>query len=272
MFYGINPHPLNESKPFPIRLPLAPEERTGWKGYPVFKGTRKDGLKLLCHVSALAHGHCPHPPHQHTDEEVLVLLRGEVEIILPREGAPPNEQRRRLTQGQFAYYPRDYPHTLATLSREPANYVMLKWYRRRGEHKPTLPFSVQDACAATPAAPATQGFRSRQLLVGRTEYLARFESHVSTLAPGRGYEPHEDRHDVIIIMLEGEVETRGHRLTPHDMIVHAAGVPHGMRNTGDREARYLVFEFHFSRPLHARILQWARRRLRSRRGTEASAP
>src|SRR5262249_44735384 len=70
--------------------------------------------------------------------------------------------------------------------------------------------------------------------------------HLSTLAPGAGYDPHCDPYDVAMILLDGELESLDQRLTPHSVIFYPAGQPHGLKNPGAIPARYLVFEFHGS--------------------------
>ena len=74
--------------------------------------------------------------------------------------------------------------------------------------------------------------------------LHKLECHVSTVAPGAGLEPHVDAHDVAIVVLEGEIETRGQRVGPNSVIFYPADESHGIRNSGTVVARYVVFEFH----------------------------
>lgn len=45
-------------------------------------------------------------------------------------------------------------------------------------------------------------------------------------------------------MLAGECESLGQRFGPTDIVVYAAGEPHGMQNPTDVPAHYVVFEFH----------------------------
>jgi hypothetical protein len=67
------------------------------------------------------------------------------------------------------------------------------------------------------------------------------------LPAGKGYEAHIDPYDVAIILLEGEVETLGTRVSPTGVIFYGAGETHGMWNPGHTIAKYLVFEFHFNK-------------------------
>jgi hypothetical protein len=68
--------------------------------------------------------------------------------------------------------------------------------------------------------------------------------HLTTLEPGAGYEEHVDPYDVAIVLLEGEIQVLGAKAGPQCVVFCAAGEPHGMFNSGESVARYLVFEFH----------------------------
>ena len=210
-----------------LRLPLEVDEKRGWRPHPLFSGRTANLPALSCHASALLHGRSPHPPHTHAEEELLLVLAGEVEVDLPSA-----EAAMRLQPGEFVYYPEGFAHTLRTTSGETANYVMLKWRGEQGAEAAALPFGRFRTAAAG------------VLFEGPTEYLRKLHAHVTLLEPGSGYEPHVDAYDVAIVLLDGEVETIGGRVTPHDVVFYRAGEAHGMRCLGDAPARYLVFEFH----------------------------
>ncbi len=111
----------------PLAIPLAPDETTGWKPYPIFHGSSKGLQAWDCHASVLTQGTSPHPPHRHEDEEILMLLSGEVDLLLPDLQAPAASSGRHLRPGQFVYYPSNFAHTLQTTSPEPADYLMFRW-------------------------------------------------------------------------------------------------------------------------------------------------
>jgi quercetin dioxygenase-like cupin family protein len=243
------------SRIHPLAVPLAPDPTEPWKPYPLFNGATADIQNLTCHASTLKHKQCPHPPHRHIEEEILLVLAGEVDVILPDTADAAGNDRHRLKRGQFVYYPSNFAHTLETVSTEPANYIMFKWDTDSRETGTSpLKFGQFDALPAAPQPEVGAGFRLGHLLEGPTECLRKLQAHVSTLAPGAGYPPHVDAYDVAIIVLEGEVETLGQRVTPHGVIFYAAGEPHGMSNSGATPARYLVMEFHGSRTAQAHAL------------------
>ena len=228
---------------YPLRVPLAPDEDKGWKAYPIFRGSTAALRALTCHASVLTHDQCPHPPHRHDEDEILMVLSGEVDIEVPDLDGDAHNGRLRLRAGQFAYYPAQFAHTLRTVSEEPANYVMLKWQGGPGS-QPRLSFGRFDALAPVAPPSPEKGFRTRLLFDGPTASLRKLHGHASQLLPGAGYEAHVDAHDVAIVVLEGEVETLGERVKPFGVIFYPAGQSHGMTNPGATPARYVVFEFH----------------------------
>jgi mannose-6-phosphate isomerase-like protein (cupin superfamily) len=238
--------PQLTSRIYPLRLPLTTDEQQGWRPHPFFRGSTSDVRSMSCHASVLTHGSCPHPPHTHEEEELLLLLTGEVDLVLPAAPSPNGGQRRRLNAGQLVYYPAHFPHTLETVSTEPANYLMFKWRTGKAEIDAPLGFCQFNIFDSLNDSDTPDGFCCRTLFAGPTAYLRKLQCHTSSLTPGAGYDPHIDAYDVAIIVLEGEVETLGERVTPHYVIFYPAGEPHGMRNPGHTIAKYIVFEFHGS--------------------------
>ena len=252
---------------YPIATPLLLDGDATWTPHFLFKGHTKGLYTWSGHVSVLANDTTPHPPHTHPYEEVLLLLTGAVDIVVPEAPGAGRDGRISLRPGQFAYYPRDLAHTLETTSPDPANYLMLDWTNPKAVTRAdALRFGVFDtgaaggdvgdavaggqpgAGSATGAAAGSGGpqggLATRVVFEGPTGYLRRLHCHVSTLSPGGGYEPHADPYDVAIVVLEGEVETLGRTVRPHGVVVYPSGTPHGIHNPGKTAARYVVFEFH----------------------------
>jgi len=228
----------------PLKLPLEPDKVEGWKPYFLFNGSTSELSSLTCHVSVLKPGHCPHPPHTHEEEELLLVLKGEVDVTLPNVQDADTNPQRRLTAGQFVYYPHNFAHTLRTVSEEPANYLMFKWHNDSKDVGAHLAFGQFDIFERRNGSVMAPGFSAHLVFEGSTPYLRKLHCHTSTLEPSAGYAPHIDSHDVGIIVLEGEVEILGERVGPHSVIFCPAGEPHGILNPGEVVAKYIVFEFH----------------------------
>lgn len=246
--FGYRPAPeLVRCGIHPLAVPLAPDERKGWKPYPLFRGRTRNCSWFSCHASVLTGGNRPHPPHTHEEEELLLLLAGEADLVLPRRAESGDGERLRLRPGQFVYYPPLFPHTLEAVGDQPANYLMFKWScRERGPAGDRLSFGHFEPAKPPVKEGRRNGFHSQVLFQGPTPYLRKLHCHATVLEPGGGYEPHVDRHDVAILMLEGECETLGQRLRPHGVAFYGAGESHGMRNPTDTNVYYVVFEFHGS--------------------------
>ena len=50
-----------------------------------------------CHVSVLSPGRCPHPPHSHVEEELLIILDGEANVEIASSAVDPSPRVEALT-------------------------------------------------------------------------------------------------------------------------------------------------------------------------------
>jgi hypothetical protein len=173
---------------------------------------------------------------------MLLLLAGEMDVIVPESHAFKGRERVPVRTGQAIYYPSSFPHTLETTSEEPATYVVLEWTNYRRTYSSAVKrFSVFDLALDEEV---TDGFVSRLVFREPTHYLQKLQCHTTVATPGRGQEPHIDEYDVVLVLLEGEMETLGDRAGAHDVVLYAAGETHGWFNTGQETAKLVAFEFH----------------------------
>lgn len=218
-----------------------------WEMFPAFRGPTAALTEMSCHASVLTPGgHSPHPPHAHHEEELLIPLRGHVELVIARGPDDPAPRVERLGPGDFVYYPAGQYHTIRNPGISAVGYLMFKWYAPPSSHTDGAPTLSTTICRfgdlVARGAPAP--FHMEPVLEGPTSYLGRLHAHVTTLQPGGGYAPHVDAYDVAIVTLSGTVETLSQQVDPLSVIYCGAGEPHGMRNIGTGPARYLVFELH----------------------------
>jgi mannose-6-phosphate isomerase-like protein (cupin superfamily)/quercetin dioxygenase-like cupin family protein len=237
--------PSLSSRIHALALPLERDLERGFKPHPLFRGPTPNLRLMSCHVSVLDPGKEPHPPHQHVEEEILIVLDGDADLVFADATAPGVTTPHRASAGMFAYYPAGFLHTIRNPSSAPVTYLMFKWL---ADSAPDGAFQAHcliavNGIAANPDA-ASAGIRQEALVDGETPYLRKLHAHVTVLAPGGGYAPHVDAHDVGIVVLRGTVETLGERVGRHGLIFYTAGEPHGMTNVGSEPAVYVVFEFH----------------------------
>ncbi len=235
-YAALKPAVYRLSVPFPLK------DGAKMRLLSLCKGFTKELRFLSCHATALSPGSPHHAPHIHKEEEVLFVLHGEVEQLIPHLDLPAGDERLKLKAGQFAFYPSGVYHSLKTISEAPANYVIFKW--RVAVRDREGPLIYQRFDTADPDKGEENGFSTRLVLEAPTSHLSKLHCHVSHLSPGAGYEPHVDPYDVAIILLEGEVETLEQTVKAPGIIIYPQGSLHGMSNSGTTMAKYVVFEFH----------------------------
>lgn len=211
-------------------------EANGWSYRHLFGGCTPNADVFAAHVSTLMPGMTPHPPQGHEEEEIKVMLNGEASLTLPEVAGS-----HALRTGDFVHFPYWLTHTLTSLASTPIHYVVIKWRGTSSRPKDTcLPYGKFSTNVETGSEP----FATRLACEGPTVFLRKLHVHTTTLAPGAGYEAHADAHDVLIVVMEGVVETMGLRACATDLVLCPAGFAHGMKNVGENTARYLVIELH----------------------------
>jgi mannose-6-phosphate isomerase-like protein (cupin superfamily) len=225
----------------PIALPVPEDSVARWKPHHLFEGGTPNFHRMGAHYSVLSCGHCPHPPHAHREEELLIVLEGEAELVIP-DATLKKERIEHLRPGSFVYYPAYQHHTIRNASASPISYLMFKWTGSPVEIESPLETKIVDPNGVAPQSASP--FAVHFLFEGPTGYLGKLHAHLTVLQPGGGYEPHTDEHDVAIVLLAGKLETLGQTVEHCGVICCAAGQLHGMKNLGREPARYLVFEFH----------------------------
>lgn len=223
-------------------LPLE-SHAEAWRAFPAFNGPTRTLADVSCHASVLSGGHSPHPPHAHGEEELLIPLRGDVELLIANGPSDPAPQVERLSPGSLVYYPAGQHHTIRNPGVSPVQYLMFKWDSPRSEVAVPQGTRVFHYGELAPPAGAAD-FWTRTIFEGPTSCLGKLHAHLTVMQPGGGYEPHVDAYDVAIVLLSGTVETLGQTVEPLSVVYYGAGEPHGLWNTGAQPATYLVFEFH----------------------------
>jgi uncharacterized cupin superfamily protein len=244
---------------YPIGVPLSPDSGQSWKPFHILRGSTPNLQSLSIHASGLRPGETPHPPHQHREDEILLLLHGEADVTLPDLRGRGEEPVVSLRPGDFVFYPAWFFHTITARGDGPASYLMLKWYNdpsegasKDGVNREKVQYGKYQFSDYLIPTNASIPFRTQLVFEGMTDCLAHLQCHTSMLQPGAGYAVHTDAHDVTIVVVRGEVESMGARLGPNSILVFAAGQPHDMVNPSDNITEYLVFEFHGTHPAPVR--------------------
>jgi quercetin dioxygenase-like cupin family protein len=76
--------------------------------------------ELECHVTTLNPGEQAHPPHQHPDEELLIIKEGTVEALVAGEW-------QRVGPGSVIFQASNQLHAIRNVGDTPATYYVIKW-------------------------------------------------------------------------------------------------------------------------------------------------
>ena len=231
------------NKIYSIPRPLNQDIDRGWQPTRFFNGSSPVMRKLSAHASILEPGCSPHKPHSHYDEELLVILEGEAELIIANSAQDPDPQVEPVSAGDIAFYPACQFHTIRCSGKSPVSYFMFRWNAAVRDKEDILKTSVF-------RNPWERCFNERndwstsRVFEGKTNHLDKLHLHFSRVRKSGGYAPHRDEYDVAILLLDGAVTTLGKVVHAPAVIFHPARALHGLRGHSEKQAFYLVIEFH----------------------------
>ena len=231
---------MTDRRPFWVRTvpPGGGISASGWsitpllRDYPGFMGT------LSLYHATLPPGRMPHEIHAHREEEIEVLLSGELDVITP-------EQTTRIGPGSFFYHPPGQAHTIRSVGEAAATLFLLRWSCPEQALPDAALSSFLFDAARLPPWPSLPHMQRQEVCAGLP--LAnggRLEVHAATSPAHAGCKLHTDPYDVMIVLLEGRVVCLGHDTTAPAAIYYPAGVVHGHAATSDLAMRALHLQFY----------------------------
>jgi quercetin dioxygenase-like cupin family protein len=100
-------------------LPVKINPETHTESRQVLRGETHGGFEIACHMTKLAPGAMPHPPHKHVNEEMFFLREGTIEITVEGKTC-------RLTPGSVAFIASNELHGAKNVGDVPAQYFILE--------------------------------------------------------------------------------------------------------------------------------------------------
>jgi XRE family transcriptional regulator, regulator of sulfur utilization len=76
--------------------------------------------ELEMHITTLKPGETSHAPHQHPDEELIIIKEGTVESLV-------NGQQRRVGAGSIVFQAANQMHGIRNVGSTPATYHVIRW-------------------------------------------------------------------------------------------------------------------------------------------------
>jgi XRE family transcriptional regulator, regulator of sulfur utilization len=86
----------------------------------LFHGPTTTLEDLDCHVTTLNPGESPHSPHQHPEEELMVVKEGTLEVLV-------NGEIKRVGPGSVVFQASNQLHSIRNVGQTQATYHVFKW-------------------------------------------------------------------------------------------------------------------------------------------------
>lgn len=77
--------------------------------------------RLECHITTVNPGEEPHPPHQHPEEELVLIKEGTMDVVQ-------NGERKRAGPGSVIFNSSNEMHGFKNVGDTPATYFVVKWW------------------------------------------------------------------------------------------------------------------------------------------------
>ena len=194
--------------------------------------------KLSAFVSALDAGHVPHEIEDHDAEEIIVNLSGELDVVS-------SEPTRRLGPGGFFHVPPRARHAVRAAGPESAVFLIFKWtWQNRSGTTPEAKMFLVDGPGFHGVA--DEGGISRRR-VCENQPLAnggRLVVETIRLAPQTGFPADTHEHDLMLVLLRGQMHGLGHVTAAPAVIYYPAGTAHGLMPLSPDSIEMIAFEFH----------------------------
>ncbi len=248
------------AQPSTPATPAAPLGSTVFKwedlaARPTGNGERRDVTdrptatleRFESHVTTLLAGRMSHPPHQHGQEELIVLRDGTLDVTI-------NGATTRAGPGSLLFFAANDFHNVQNVGETPATYFVFNFAT-------SVTKSVPKEGASALAAPGklvsrvfdwpklevkpTKTGERRAVVDSPTTTLANFECHVTTLQPGvAAHAAHRHPDEEIILVKEGVLDVTINGVTARagagSILFYGSNDEHGMRNAGETAASYYV--------------------------------
>ena len=195
------------------------------------------------HASTLEPGKAPHPPHTHTDQEELMIVKeGQVKITIAG-------QSKILGPGSIAFAMPGDEHGIENAGITQSTYYILKYKGKlpnieRGKQAGGSFMLDRNELKTSNTG---KGFR-RDFFNRSTSQLKQFEMHTTALnADSVSHAPHTHVQEEVILILRGNVEMyidgKLYKGSAGDLYFLSANVPHALKNIGKEQCEYFAFQW-----------------------------
>ncbi|MBF0285711.1 MAG: sulfotransferase [Magnetococcales bacterium] len=237
--YDAIPFAPLEADAVPLDWPLTRDAALPFGRRALWRGSSGLFPEWKAHLSQLGPGASPHPPHAHdAAEELMLVLEGRGEFLLPSGAGEEDPRRLVLDAGSLLFLPARARHTLRNPGTAPLLYLTVKW-TGAGEGRPGSPLSGR--LGGWDDLPA--GSR-RTLLTTPTAALAELRAEAWHLAPGDALPSPPPGEERLAVLFAGRATVEGlGTLDAFGGMLQAGGRHRPIRAGSDGPARGVLMSF-----------------------------
>jgi quercetin dioxygenase-like cupin family protein len=209
-----------------------------------------------CHISTLNPAQASHPPHIHSQEELIILREGTLDVHV-------NGTDTRVGPGSLFFFASNNPHAVQNRGDKPATYFVFNFATgatagMKGQISgPTtekhLGASIfeWEKLAVKPTATGER----RDVFDRPTATFANFECHVTTIKAGVSpHAPHHHGDEEVVLLKEGQLDVtingKTQQIGPGSIVFVSSNDEHGWKNSGTTPATYYVLRLRTDQTPH----------------------
>jgi len=228
-------------------LPVAPADNGSRR--VTADGSTSTLNRFSIHATTLNPGASSHPhPQGHANEEAILIKEGKIRVIL-------NGVEHPAPVGSLIFLASHVLHNLTNIGDSPATYYVVDFFTDATTSVPDQPADVWESaeklhstvfdCESLPATPTKAGSR-RNVVSSPTATLLEFESHLTTLYPGKETGILNGLADEVIIIKSGlvvaTIDGVSAELGAGSFYFQASRTAHNLKNIGTAPATYQVMK------------------------------
>ncbi|MEP6748374.1 MAG: cupin domain-containing protein [Bacteroidota bacterium] len=210
----------------------------------VMDGSTSVLANIEVHLTILEPGKAAHPPHTHTNQEELIIVKeGLLKVTIAGKS-------KLLSAGGLALSLPGDEHGAMNAGKKKAAYYIVKYTTRtpvdtaRGRNAGGSILMAWNE----PTAEKTDRGERRQFWNRPTSLFEKFDMHVTTLNKGAvSHLPHTHKQEEIIIVKTGnismQVGDKHYPASAGDIVFLSSGVPHALENTTNGTCTYFAFQW-----------------------------
>jgi (S)-ureidoglycine aminohydrolase len=210
----------------------------------VMDGSTSVMANIEVHLTTLEPGKAAHPPHTHTNQEELIIVReGLLKVTIKGKS-------KLLSAGGLALSLPGDEHGAVNAGKTKAAYYIVKYTTGR----PVDAGRGEKAGGSIlmnwnePAVEKTDRGGRRQFFNRATALFEKFDMHATTLNKGAvSHLPHTHRQEEMILIKSGQVSMqiagKHYPAVAGDIVFLSTGVLHALENTGNGPCTYFAFQW-----------------------------